>query len=165
MYEATKHHVEGTPLPDPLTGKASYYTHYVFNTSRHPHKQMTQEAHYAALKSAMTAADMPHNGQVTHKPRHEQALELRTCRSQPAHEVGALAGWNYSVMMQTYAQLPTGDMMSSVAGYGDRQYYLCVHALLDPSQMPEFQPMVEAFYPGIPAKLARLKEVYHYGPC
>ena len=159
MYAATRHHVEGLPLPDPVEGKASYYPHYIFTTSKHAHKRMAQEAHYSALKRAMIAADMSLNGQVTHRARHETAVQLRTIHSAPAAEVCAHAGWNQSIWNQAYAQLPTGDLLAKVAGFGNRQHYFCAHALLDPSDYPQFQPMVEAFYPGISEKLKRLKKV------
>lgn len=159
MFAATKHHVEGIPLPDPLEGKDKYYPNYVFNTSRAPGQRMAQEAHYAALKKSMQNAEMTNNGQVTHKPRHEQAVQLRTIFSAPAAEIAAHAGWNYTVMMQFYAQLPSGDLLAHLAGCGNRQYYMCVHGLLDPCEIPAFQAMVDAFYPGLQAKLKELKQV------
>ena len=132
MFAATKHHVKGIPLPHLLEGKDKYHPSFVFNTFRAPGQHMAQEAHYAALKKAMQNAEITDNGQVTHKPCHEQAVQHRTIFSAPAAEIAAHAGWNYTVVMQYYSQLPSGELLAQLAGCGNRQYYMCVHALLDP---------------------------------
>ena len=149
FYEATAVHIGNKPRASPKTGKQHYYRHYVFMSGDNPAKKMRLEAHADAVKEAHAAAGYSKNGQVTHRARHETAVDLRVTFNIAVAELAAAGGWDGTTKLADYAQLPTQEILAMLAGFGGRKYYLIVHALLDPEQMEEFKTMVLAFYPGV----------------
>jgi len=159
FYEATEIHVEGKARVDPKKGKGAYYRDFVFMSSDDPRKKMRREAHIKMMRNALAAADYSKNGQVTHRPRHQTAVDLRVVFSLPVAELAAAGGWDGTTKLSDYAQLPSQDLLAHLAGFGGRMYYLIIHTLLDPGQMEEFSAMVEAFYPGVEDDLQWMKQV------
>jgi len=92
FYEATEIHVEGKARVDPKKGKGTYYRDFVFMSSDDPKKKMRREAHINMVRQALAAADYSKNGQVTHRPRHQTAVDLRVVFSLPVAELQLLGG-------------------------------------------------------------------------
>ena len=159
FYEATEIHVEGKARVDPKKGKGTYYRDFVFMSSDDPKKKMRREAHINMVRQALAAADYSKNGQVTHRPRHQTAVDLRVVFSLPVAELAAAGGWDGTTKLSDYAQLPCQDVLAKLAGFGARMYYLVTHTLLDPGQMEEFSAMVAAFYPGVEDDLQWMQQV------
>lgn len=74
-------------------------------------------------------------------------------------EIAAIGGWNTQVLDQQYATLLTGDSLAKVSGFADQASYCVPRLLLDPVCMPEFAPLVEAVFPGLPDELRLMQHV------
>ena len=132
---------------------------YLFSANSKATKQMRLDAHSTAFQAALDAAGYSRNGQITHRPRHESAVVFRSVYNGTLNELAAFGGWDGTTKLTDYAQLPASNTLAVHAGFGSREHYAVVRALLDPWDFDEFRPMVEAFYPGLRKMKERMIQV------
>lgn len=77
----------------------------------------------------------------------------------PEANIEAIGGWNRNTQNTIYAPIPPANDVALLAGFKNMEAFCVPRALLDPSTMPEFRPLVHAIFPTLEQELQAMRQV------
>ena len=95
-------------------------------------------AHYKSAKRIKQVAGI-NTTAATHHARKTEARQVRITYSTAVEELKQVGHWDMKVATKSYMTLPSGDALSHLAGFDDRDTYAIPRQDLNPQDFKEFQ--------------------------